>query len=146
MAKSAQSTPVFSKFSALNEPIVGVFYLFLRHYLRTIKKNKNMGLSKEEFKVLVMLYVANSDGRVSLDEVHAMLERTSPKVYAEMKIRFAKMNDVEVLQCIEEHKNRYLTTDADRQELLSDLKAVVEADGKLLPVEEYLLLGVEEVI
>ena len=123
-----------------------MFYLFLRHYLRTIKKNKNMGLSKEEFKVLVMLYVANSDGRVSLDEVHAMLERTSPKVYAEMKIRFAKMNDVEVLQCIEEHKNRYLTTDADRQELLSDLKAVVEADGKLLPVEEYLLLGVEEVI
>ena len=105
-----------------------------------------MELSKEEFKVLVMLYVANSDGRVSLDEVHAMLERTSPKVYAEMKTRFAKMNDVEVLQCIEEHKNRYLTTDADRQELLSDLKAVVEADGKLLPVEEYLLLGVEEVI
>ena len=124
---------------------MGCFYYFCA-IITYNQKNKNMGLSKEEFKVLVMLYVANSDGRVSLDEVHAMLERTSPKVYAEMKIRFAKMNDVEVLQCIEEHKNRYLTTDADRQELLSDLKAVVEADGKLLPVEEYLLLGVEEVI
>ena len=29
---------------------------------------------------------------------------------------------------------------------MSDMKAVVEADGKLLPVEEYLLLGVEGVI
>ena len=105
-----------------------------------------MGLTKEEFKVLVMLYVANSDGRVSLDEVHAMLERTSPKVYAEMKIKFAKMNDVEVLQCIEEHKKHNLTTDDDRMELLSDLKAVVESDDKLLPVEEYMLLGFEELI
>ena len=106
----------------------------------------NTNLSKEEFKVLVMLYVANSDGRVNLDEVRAMLERTSPKVYAGVKLMFTKMNDVEVLQCIEEHKKHYLKTAADRQELLADLKAVVEADGKLLPVEEYLLRGVEGVI
>lgn len=111
-----------------------------------IKKNKNMGLSKDEFKVLVMLYVANSDGRVNLDEVRAMLERTTPKVYAGVKLMFAKMNDVEVLQCIDEHKKHYITTEADRQELLADLKAVVEADGKLLPVEEYMLRGVEGVI
>ncbi len=109
-------------------------------------KNKNMGLSKEEFKVLVMLYVANSDGHVNPEEVRAMLERTSPKVYAGVKLMFTKMNDVEVLQCIEEHKKHYLTTDADRQELLADLKAVVEADGKLLPVEEYMLRGVEGLI
>lgn len=36
-----------------------------------------MGLSKEEFKVPVMLYVANSNGHVNPDEVRAMLERTS---------------------------------------------------------------------
>ena len=56
------------------------------------------------------------------------------------------MNDVEAMQCIDEHKKHYLITDADRQELLSDLKAVVETDGKLLPVEEYMLRKVEEVI
>ena len=44
-----------------------------------------------------MLYVANSDGHVNLDEVRAMLERTSPKVYAGVKLMFAKMNGVEVL-------------------------------------------------
>ena len=66
-----------------------------------------MELSKEEFKVLVMLYVANSDGHVNPEEVRAMLERTSPKVYAEMKIKFSKMKDVEVLQCIEEYKKHY---------------------------------------
>ena len=105
-----------------------------------------MELSKEEFKVLVMLYVANSDGHVNPEEVRAMLERTSPKVYAEMKIKFSKMKDVEVLQCIEEYKKHYLTTDADRQELLADLKAIVEADGKLLPVEKYMLSGIERAI
>ena len=105
-----------------------------------------MQLSQEEFKVLVMLYVANSDGRVDLNEVRAMLERTSPKVYSEIRIKFAKMNDVEVLQCIEEHKKYYLTNETERQQLLEDLKAVVEADGKLLPVEEYMLRGIEGVL
>ena len=102
--------------------------------------------SKEEFKVLLMLYVASSDGHVSVDEVKAMLERTSPKVYSAVKLKFAKMNDVEVLQCIGELKKHYFTTDEERQELLADLKSVVEADGKLLPVEEYMLRGVEGLI
>lgn len=106
----------------------------------------NENLSKEEFKVLLMLYVANSDGRVNPDEVRLMLEKTTPAVYVEVKRKFAKMNDVEVLQCIEELKKHYLTTDADRRELLADLKSVIEADGKLLPVEEYLVRGVEGVI
>jgi uncharacterized tellurite resistance protein B-like protein len=105
-----------------------------------------MELSKEEFKVLLMLYVANSDGHVNLDEVRAMLERTSPKVFSTIRLKFAKMNDVEVLQCIEEHKKHYFTTPAERQELLADLKSVVEADDKLLPVEDYILRGVEEVM
>lgn len=103
-------------------------------------------LSKEEFKVLVMLYVANSDGRVNLDEVRAMLERTSPKVYSAVRLKFAKMNDVEVLQCITKLKKHYFTTAAERQELLADLKAIVESDGKLLSIEEYILRGVEGVI
>lgn len=105
-----------------------------------------MELSKEEFKVLLMLYVANSDGHVNPEEVRAMLERTSPKVFSAIRLKFSKMNDVEVLQCIEEHKKHYFTTDAERQELLADLKSVVESDGKLLPVEEYMLRGVEGVI
>ena len=99
-------------------------------------------LSKEEFKVLLMLYVANSDGRVNLDEVRAMLEKTSPKVYSTVRLIFVKMNDVEVLQCITELKKHYFTTAAERQELLADLKAIVESDGKLLSVEEYLFRGV----
>ena len=93
-----------------------------------------------------MLYVANSDGQVNLDEVKAVLERTTPKVYAGVRATFAKMNDMEVLQCINEHKKHYLATETDRQELLADLKSVVEADGKLLPVEEFMLRGVESVI
>ena len=103
-------------------------------------------LSKEEFKALLMLYVANSDGRVSLDEVRAMLERTSPKVYSAIRLKFAKMNDMDVLQCIEDHKKHYFTTAEERQGLLADLKSVVEADGKLLPVEEYMLRGIEGVM
>ena len=105
-----------------------------------------MTLTKEEFRVLVMLYVANSDGQVNLDEVRAMLERTTPQVYAGVRAKFTKMNDMEVLQCIEEHKKHYLTSETDRQELLADLKSVVEADGKLLPVETFMLRGVESVI
>ena len=39
-----------------------------------------MILTKEEFKVLIMLYVSNIDGQIHEDEVEVMLERVvSPK-------------------------------------------------------------------
>jgi uncharacterized tellurite resistance protein B-like protein len=115
-------------------------------HIKYNRRKMDNNLSKEEFKVILMLYVANSDGRVNLDEVRAMLERTSPKVYSAIRLKFDKMNDMEVLQCIEEHKKHYFTTDEERQELFEDLKSVVEADGKLLPVEEYMLRGISGVM
>lgn len=35
-------------------------------------------MTKEEFKVLVMLYVANVDGHIHKNEVEQMLEKTDP--------------------------------------------------------------------
>ena len=103
-------------------------------------------LTKEEFNVMLMLYVANSDGRVNPDEMRLMLEQTTPAVYVEVKRRFAKMNDAEVLQCIEENKQTHAANTADRQQLLSELKSLIEADGKPLPMEEVMLKGIEELL
>ena len=99
----------------------------------------NKDVTQEEFEVMLMLYVANSDGRVDPEEVRLILEKTTPEVFVDVKRRFAKMNDTEVLQCLEENRMKYATTEESRRQLISDLKALIEADGKLHPVEEYIL-------
>ena len=48
-----------------------------------------MTLSKDEFKTLVMLYAANIDGNIQLEEVKMMVETL-----------FEKKSDLEILECI----------------------------------------------
>lgn len=105
-----------------------------------------MQLSKEEFSVLVMLYVANIDGHVNPDEIRLMLEKSTSKVYVDVKKQFSKMSDIEVLQCIEENKSKYFSDEENRQRLMDDLKSLIEADEKLQPVEEYILHALSRIL
>ena len=98
-----------------------------------------MRLSKQEFKVLVMLYAANIDGNIQSDEVKVMLEKTDFETVEKVEKLFGKMSDMEVLDCIRENKAQYAATEADRLELLHDLCAIIEADEKCTAMEEAMV-------
>lgn len=105
-----------------------------------------MTLNKDEFKVMVMLYAANIDGNIQSDEVKVMLKKTDFDMVENVEKLFAKMSDMEVLECIRENKALYAATEADRLDLIHDLCAIIEADEKVSAMEEQMVRGMRRVL
>ena len=105
-----------------------------------------MELTKQEFKVMVMLYAANIDGNVQSEEVKVMLEKTGFDAVERAQHLFNKMNDAEVLACIRENKAKYAATEADRLELMADLCAVIEADEQCTAMEQQMVRTMRRVL
>ena len=105
-----------------------------------------MTLSKDEFKVMVMLYAANIDGNIQSEEVKIMLQKSDFATVDKMEKLFAKMSDLEVLNCIHENKPLYAATEGDRIEILADLCAVIEADEKCSVMETMMVRAIRRVL
>jgi len=97
-----------------------------------------MKLNKEEFKVMAMLYAANIDGNIQSEEVKIMLEKTDFDTVEKVEKLFDKMSDTEIIDCIRENKAQYAATEADKRGLMDDLRAIIEADEKVSPMEELI--------
>ena len=105
-----------------------------------------MTLSKEEFKVMAMLYAANIDGNIQSEEVKVMLQKTDFDTVEKVEKLFDKMSDLEVLECIRENKAQYAATDADRLDLIHDLCAIIEADEKCTMMEKQMVRGMRRLL
>lgn len=105
-----------------------------------------MTLSKEEFKVMVMLYAANIDGNIQSEEIDVMLEKTDSETYKKVSKLFKKMNDAEVIACIRENKAQYAATETDRIDLLADLCAIIEADENCTAMEEQMVKAMRRLL
>ena len=98
-----------------------------------------MTLSKQEFKVLAMLYAANIDGNIKSEEVKIMLQKTDFETVEKVEKLFDKMSDLEVIECIRENKALYASSEAERLDLIADLCAIIEADEKCTVMEEQMV-------
>lgn len=105
-----------------------------------------MTLSKDEFKVMVMLYAANIDGNIQSEEVKVMLKKTDFETVDKVESMFDKMNDAEVIECIRENKPLYAATEGDRIDLLADLCAIIEADEKCTVMEETMVRNIRRLL
>lgn len=105
-----------------------------------------MTLNKEEFKVMAMLYTANIDGNIHVEEIKAMLEKTDKKTYQKVLKEFNKMNDAQVFDCIKENKALYANNDADKQQLMADLRTIIEADEKVTLIEGLVCKALERML
>ena len=105
-----------------------------------------MTLNKDEFKVMVMLYAANIDGNIQSDEVKVMLKKTDFDIVENVEKLFAKMSDMEVLECIRENKALYAATETDRMDLIANVCAVIEADEVCSVIEEQMVRAMRRVL
>ena len=115
---------------------VFISYLFRR---KKTKENTIVMLTKEEFRVLVMLYAANIDGNIHREEVETMLNKADAAVYKKMKKQFKQMSDIEVLASINENKEKFASTQEDKQRVLDDIRDVIAADAHNSAIENHLL-------
>lgn len=105
-----------------------------------------MKLTKDEFRVMVMLYAANIDGNIQPEEVKVMLQKSDFETFDKVEKLFAKMNDMEVLNCIRENKNQYAATEADRLNLIHNLCTIIEADEKCTAMEEQIVRAITRML
>ena len=102
-------------------------------------------MNKEEFKVLVMLYVANVDG-IQSEEIDTILEKTDSATFNKVKKIFAKMNDAEILKYIEENKQSFVATEEERKALLEGCRSIITSDNQSTVMEEFVIKSVEKVL
>lgn len=105
-----------------------------------------MILNKDEFKTLVMLYAANIDGDIKSEEVKVMLKKSDFDIVKKVEKLFAKISDMEVLECIRENKALYAATEADRLDLIANVCAVIEADEVCSVMEEQMVRGLRRLL
>lgn len=105
-----------------------------------------MTLTKDEFKVLIMLYVSNIDGQIHKDEVEVMLERADAVTFSNVRKLFKKMSDSEIVDCINVNKAKFLVTDDDRHQMMEDLKVIVMADERCSVMERYIFNTLSKII
>lgn len=103
-------------------------------------------MTKEEFKVLVMLYAANIDGHIHEDELEVILEKTDKTVLEKMKKQFPKMSDSELLNCLSEYKDSYLSTPEDRRHMLDDIHGVFSVDEHYSTMERHLFRVIDKLL
>ena len=103
-------------------------------------------ITKEEFIVLLMLYVANLDGKIKPDEMSVILEKSTPADVVKVRKLFNTMNDSEILQLLQEKKELYVRDDSDKQVVPADIRKLIEADRKIGAMETLLVGELERML
>lgn len=103
-------------------------------------------MTKEEFKVLVMIYVANVDGHIHENEVEQMLEKTDSATLERIKKDFRKMSDMDILSCIQENKRKFIVDEASKQGFLDEIQSVIVADDHCSPMETHLMRTLKKML
>lgn len=101
---------------------------------------------QEEFMIMLMLYAANIDGKIKPDELKVMLEKFDALKVVEVRQKFNKMNDDEVLNFIVNQKDSILDSQEKKSAMMMELRRIIESDGKKLPIEELLLCEMERLL
>lgn len=101
---------------------------------------------QEEFMIMLMLYAANIDGKIKPDELKVVLEKFDALKVVEVRQKFNKMNDEEVLNYIVNQKDSILDSQEKKSAMMMELCRIIESDGKKLPIEELLLCEMERLL
>lgn len=101
---------------------------------------------QEEFMIMLMLYAANIDGKIKPDELKVVLEKFDALKVVEVRQKFNKMNDEEVLNYIVNQKDSILDSQEKKSTMMMELRRIIESDGKKLPIEELLLCEMERLL
>lgn len=110
------------------------------------KKIKNRKMSNqpadwsyEEVSTFAMLYAASVDAEISEEEEHLIRSRIDAERYAAVRDVFDQCSDSECINQILRYHDKFFATEEGREKLLSDFRAVFEADQRYSAVEQELM-------
>ena len=93
-----------------------------------------------EFHAFVMLYAANADGRITLDEENLISPSLPPDSYTRIKSVFLSLDDAQALDVILSYRDKYCRSQSDKDKILADMLAIYQANEAYDKIE----LGVHQ--
>ncbi len=88
-----------------------------------------------EFHAFTMLYAANVDGQISLEEENLIIPILSTKDYERIKAIFQRCHDADALEIIMFYKDKYCKSQADKDRILADMMAIYQSNAAYDQIE-----------
>lgn len=82
-----------------------------------------------EFMIFLLIYASYADYDLSVSEVNHIKTKFDPIMVDNILVKYDSMSDYERLNYIMKHKDPYLKTETDMENILKELKQQFESDG-----------------
>lgn len=100
----------------------------------------------DEFLAFVLIYAAHIDLDFTEEERLVIFANTSEEVFQKVNEDFKKVSDFEALQTIMSYKDKYYSTDKEKEKLSFAVKQVFKADGDFSKLEKLVLNFVQRLV
>jgi len=89
-----------------------------------------------EFHAFMMLYAANTDGHITLEEEALIAPTLTEAEYAKVKSIFMDCDDADALDILWSYKDQYCKSAEDKEKILADMKEIYKANAAFSQVEQ----------
>jgi uncharacterized protein YjcR len=110
-----------------------------------MNENKN-NWNAHEFRVYLMLFAANADFELTLEEKELIVSKASKAEYLHIHKVFEKDNDYERINCILSFREQYFSSEKAVEKLTKEIYELLEADGKSNVNEKNLMMGLTKLL
>ena len=102
--------------------------------------------SKQDFKSFILICAASSDFNIS-EEEHDFIVRLIPEErYKTLKRIADRCSDFECVNIIAEHKDEYLASPQEKQELIEEVLELFNSDHNYSTLERNMLLALKRIL
>lgn len=88
-----------------------------------------------EFHAFVMLYAANTDGHITMEEERLIVPTLSASEYTHIKSIFMACDDADALDIIFSYKDKYCQTPEEKAQILADMVEIYESSAAFGQIE-----------
>ena len=99
-----------------------------------------------EYHAFVMLYAANTDGRITLDEECLISPTLTAEEYTKIKSIFMACDDADALDIIFSYKDEYCRTQADKEKIIADMQEICQANPDFGQIKHEVLHLFERIL
>lgn len=101
--------------------------------------------TRDQYEAFVMMVAAAGDLKMSIEEKRPIIDKVGDD-WNEMLNFFRSLNDVERINVILEGKDTHLTSEADKDRLLAQVKAIFMADDDYADIERGIMSMLRKLI
>ncbi len=106
----------------------------------------NTNWTKKEFKAYILLYAAQADYNISLEEKEVIISKVDEKTYKKIHIELKGDNDYQAIQKIQENMEAHNYSHKFLEHLINDIKEVFFSDGTFDILERNMLMFLKKTL